>query len=322
MKTLRIPVYLFVISMVVAAGRPSMVFAEFNLDKLKGWAEKAKGYQEKLKQDSPSNTSAQTDPSAQASSDTALTPETQGGSITQTGPNILGIRLGMAPSEVRRILEGRPGMRVIETPSALAYQPVAGHQKKIPNSDYVLSLIAIPIRGEHETIQVDFTPVAGRERAVSIELKQSFPVGQKPSVEATVRALIDKYGAVSNKSSPGGLYFWRFDSQAKLLDIKPGVVTNHADVCRNPARSVLRTSLGNAQPLHDLLVKFENCGHTQVFAQLDSGSSPVVHSLKVHLSAWVEAVAARRASDRFIENYGKSEAGKKIREADKRKLDL
>jgi hypothetical protein len=45
-------------------------------------------------------------------------------------------------------------------------------------------------------------------------------------------------------------------------------------------------------------------------------------SLSVSLSAWVEAVAARRAADRYVEAYEKGEVGKEIRKADQRKLEL
>lgn len=306
--------------------------ADFSLDKLKSLAEQAKAYQERLKQGSPSNTSAQTDPSAQASSNPMLTSETPGNN-TQTGPNILGIQLGMTPSEVRRILAGRPGVRVNEARSALMYQPIAGHQKRIPNSDYVELISA---SGGLENITVVFTPVAGRERAISIERKQDFPAGQKPSIEATVGALIDKYGPYSYKLSPGGPfinYFWRFNSQAKLRDIKPDVPEGrgYSDICRNPARAALtaQQNLNSAQDIkmrQDILAKFEKCGHTQIFAELDGGGAradaPVVNSLKVILSAWVEAVATRRTVDSLIENYGKDQAGKEIQKADKRKLDL
>lgn len=337
MKTLRIPVYLFAASMAVAMGGPSTVFAQFNLDKLKSLAEQAKTYQEKLKQASPSTDPAQAESSAQASSGTVLTSETQGGNITtQMGPDIVGIRLGMAPGEVRRILEGRPGMRVNEARSALMYQPIAGHPKRIPNSDYVASIFATPVRGNLENITVVFTPVAGRERAISIERKQDFSAGQKPSIEATVGALVDKYGPYSYKLSPGGPfinYFWRFDSQAKLRDKKPDVPegTGYSDICRNPARAALEAqrNANSAQDIklrQDILAKFEKCGHTQIFAALDGvaarADAPIVNSLKVILSGWVEAVAARRDVDRFVENYGKGEAGKEVREADKRKLDL
>lgn len=336
MKTLRIPVYLFVVSMAVAMSGPSTVFAQFNLDKLKSLAEQAKTYQEKLKQGSPSNVPAQPYLSVQTSSDTVLTSNIPDRNDTRAGHNILGIQLGMTPSEVRKILEGRPGMRVNEARSALMYQPISGHPKRIPNSDYVASIFATPIRGNLENITVVFTPVAGRERAISIERKQDFPIGQKPSIEATVGALVDKYGPYSYKLSPGGPfinYFWRFDSQAKLRDIKPDVSEGrgYSDICGNPARAALEAqqNANSAQDIklrQDILAKFEKCGHTQIFAALDGvaarADAPVVNSLKVILSGWVEAVAARRDVDRFVENYGKGEAGKEVREADKRRLDL
>lgn len=334
MKTLRMPVYLFVVSMTVAMGGPSTVFAQFNLDKLKNLAEQAKAYQEKLKQVSPSNDPAQTEPSAQANSDAVLPSETPVGNITQAGPNILGIQLGMAPSEVRKILARRPGIKIGEMPGFLLYQPASGERKEIPNSRYIKRLITLP--GSVEQITVDFTPTAGRERVISVERRQTFRAGQQPTINATTEALVDKYGPFSYQFKPGGPfinYFWRFDSQAKLRDVKPDVSEGYAynDICRRPARAALegQSNIKSAQGIkihQDLLAKFEKCGHTQIFAELDGGGAradaPVLRSLTVVLNGSVEAVAARRDVDRFVENYGKGEAGKEVREADKRKLDL
>lgn len=336
MKTLRIPVYLFIVSMAVAMGGSSTAFAQFNLDKLKSLAEQAKAYQEKLKQGLPSNASAQTDPSTQTGGDNALTSETPSGNIAETGPNILGIQLGMTPNEVRKILDTRPGIKVREVRGVLMYQPASGSPKPIPNSGYVKEINTFPAPVSTEAIIVTFTPTAGRERAISVERRQTFPVGQQPTINATSEALVDKYGPVSYKLKPGGPfinYFWRFDSQAKLRDIKPDVPEGHGynDICRNPARAALaaQQNTNSAQDIklrQDILSKFEKCGHTQIFAELDGGGAradaPVMRSLQVILSAWVEAVAARRAVDSFVENYGKGEASKEVREADKRKLDL
>lgn len=332
-----IPVLVLICGVMLAGGISSTALAEFNLEKLKGLAEQAKAYQEKLKQGSPSNASAQTDPSTQASRDTALTSETSGGNITtQMGHDILGIRLGMSPADARHILEKHPNLIVREVRGALVYQPASGHPRQIQNSGYVKLFSAIPKGGfgSRESITINFTPTAGRERAISIEREQTFLVGEEPSADAATKALLDKYGPLSYKRNPGGPftnYFWRFDAQGNLRDVKRDVVVDYGDVCGNPARAALETmptinSPQDAQQLQGLLAKFEKCGHTQIFAQLDVGGARadarIVRSLKVILSGWAEAVAARRSIDIFIENNGKDQAGKDIHKADKRKLDL
>lgn len=324
------------IGMALISSFSTTSYAEFNLDKLKSLAEQAKAYQEKLKQSSPSNVPAPTGPSAQASSDTALTSETPGGNATQVGPNILGIRLGMTPNEARKILDTRPGIKVREVRGVLMYQPASGSRKPIPNSGYVKELNTFPAPVTTEAILVTFTPTAGRERVISVERRQTFPAGQQPTIDATVEALVEKYGPFSYKRKPNPLgvfieYFWRFDSSTRLLNANTGTVGAESDVCANPARAALGATPLNFSPLsikvfQDLLTKYEKCGQPQVFARLDTGGAradaPLVRSLSVSLSGWVEAVAARRDVDRFVENYGKGEAGKEIREADKRRLDL
>lgn len=294
--------------------------ADFSLDKLKSLAEQAKAYQERLKKDAPSNVPAQADPSAQASNDTVPTSETPRND-TRAGLNILGIQLGMTPNEVRKILDTRPGVKVREVRGVLMYQPASGSPKPIPNSTYVKELNTFPDPISTERIIVTFTPTAGRERAISVERSQTFHPGQQPTIDATVEALVEKYGPLSYKRKPNPLgvfidYFWRFDSSSKLLKANTGPVGAESDVCASSARAVLIS----------ILPTFEKCGQTQVFARLDTGGAradtPLVRSLSVSLSAWAEAIAAKRSVDSFMENYGKDQAGKEIQKADKRKLDL
>lgn len=268
------------------------------------------------------------------------------GSTTQAGPNILGIRLGMTPGEVRKILEARPGIKKVgEVRGVLMYQPASGQPKPIPNSGYINKLVALPGPVVYEDLSVRFTPTAGRERAVSIIRRQTFLEGQQPTIDVTVKALVEKYGPFSYKRKPNPLgvtidYFWRFDSSARLLNGNTDAAGGENDVCANPADAALEVAApssgfspewfkANQQLIkvhQELLSKYEKCGQTQVFARLDTGGAradaSLVRSLSVNLSAWVEAVAARRATDRYVQAYEKGEIGKGIGIANQRKPEL
>lgn len=326
------------IGVVLISSFAATSYAEFNLDKLKGLAEQAKAYQEKLKQGAPSNVPVQTGPSAQSSSDTVQTSETQGeNTTTQIGPNILGIRLGMSPTEVQKTIQKLPRLKSFPEKSTLDYLPASGGWKPIPNSEYVYRLQAkVPPFGL-ESLLVVFTPFAQQERAVSIERQQIFPPDQKPTVETLVSALTEKYGPIAYKRNDiNAHYFWRYDANGKPMrgnidtrnitqnngcDCAPQPYPNLTSSC--PTQKAMSRARENIQKY---LLETENCGHTQVHVKfaLDRSrpDSPLVNSMTVYLGAWGEAVAARRSADKIRENYGKTAREKEIGEAGKRKLDL
>lgn len=312
-------------------------YAQFNLDKLKSLAEQANAYQEKLKQVSPSNVPAQTDPSAQTNSDAVLTSETRGGNITQTGPDILGIRLGMNPTEVQKIIQNFPRLESFSEKATLDHLPASGGWKPIPNSEYVGRLQAHQGKSIRvESLIVAFTPFAQQERAVSIERKQIFPPDQKPTVETLVSALTEKYGPISYKRNNafGNNYFWRYDANGKPLganvDTKNITQNNGCDCAPQPYPGLTSScptqkAMNRAsENIQKYLLETENCGHTQVHVKLalERPDSPLVNFMTVYLGAWGEAVAARRSADKIRENYGKTAREKEIGEAGKRKPEL
>jgi len=133
-----------------------------------------------------------------------------------SGPDVIGIRIGMSPQPVLGIMKQRDFGTGGSLPTkmdraTLVYRNAAGAELPIKGADYVSYVSG---NTKDQFVQVHFAPVPGRDNAVvALRREVRFEIERdRPLFGSVVRALAEKYGrAVAlKKESPANL-LWSFD---------------------------------------------------------------------------------------------------------------
>ncbi len=167
--------------------------------------------------------------------------------------DVAGVRLGMSPEQVRAVLKSRKLLDYLESARSLSDDPAAAVQ--LPAGGRFVNSIAAwtssstsagASAGDGEAYEVMFTPVPGRERAMSIIHSIAYSTGN-PATEAALQSgLIKKYGGYSGADLPGSPT-WRVQRGGDVLA---------GDSCsRRAVVGGLRELDAGAQPRQNLALK-------------------------------------------------------------------
>jgi len=146
-----------------------------------------------------------------------------------TGPDILGIRVGMTSEEALAILKARAPKETWQTFSAqLTFQDSRFQSVKLPNGTFRGAVKNRSADSSGNMYIVYLTPTPGKERVAAVTRYQGFNqyTQERPLFDSLVAGLIEKYGKPTlNQSQKGGYarLIWAFDAGGKPrpLTIKP-----------------------------------------------------------------------------------------------------
>ena len=172
-----------------------------------------------------------------------------------SGPDVIGLRIGMAPAQAREMFKShgfgsstkspnRPVDSYAEGSNTLAFSPPGQAPHPVPHTNYVARIsgainnIKYPAtESSGGLLTVFFGPVPGQEGIVMLNRTEYIPASKKLTVDAFAKTLVEKYGTPTEllPDSPG-TYRWRYDSNGTLRKptpatsfvgcprLKPGVV--------------------------------------------------------------------------------------------------
>jgi hypothetical protein len=157
-----------------------------------------------------------------------------------SGPDVLGLRIGMAPDHAREMFKShgfrssakspnRPVENYVEGSNTLAISLPGQAPQPVPNTNYVarisgaISDIKTPAT-ENAVVMLTafFGPAPGQEGIVSLNLTEYIPASKNPTVDAFAKTLVEKYGTPTEllPGSPG-IYRWRYDNNGTLRKPAP-----------------------------------------------------------------------------------------------------
>lgn len=243
MKKIHIPVSLALLGVALAGGIPGAAYAEFNLDKLKAMAEKAKVYQERMKQNSqplPENTSGTV-------SDSGVLPEQSGISDAGTGGakesarkkiDIVGVKLGMSLDEaIKALRQHNPKLSIIEL-KKLTFEDLRN-----PNHPAHIVLQDGP-NDFHERTQI-FVSLPPRAQVIEFQRELVYAKGKAPTRANVLTALKEKYGDPSKNQQE-----YQFSNLTWHIDRNP--TGQYIDGC-HPKPGLFRN-------IHTIKASKANCG--------------------------------------------------------------
>jgi hypothetical protein len=231
---------------VLFSGISSAAYAEFNLDKLKAIAEKAKAYQEKVNQGAQQPSSSG-QPAMPPSTDKVSDLSTNDPSIAlfnadaqnlATKYDVAGIKTGMSIAEARAAINKKTHLKVHrESEASLVFRTIDDSDSLL--GKFIKDIIAETDNfrrgtGNKESLSVRFSPAPGHERVVEVTRDLRFSKENRPKSDEYMNALIEKYGqpVISEKSgqtiyaeSAVNKLIWFFDHQGNpaVLAKTPGL---------------------------------------------------------------------------------------------------
>jgi hypothetical protein len=237
---------------------------------------------------------------------------TSGGS----GPDVVGLRLGMTAAEARAIFKSRI---LVSDHLRLNYQEIKGtlsfllpnfSPQPVSNSDFI-SIMGTQGKGKDELMRsviVSLTPVPGHEEIVTVYRIEPIEASKKITFGAFEKLLVDKYGGPPTYTGPGApqMHFWIYDKNGSLL--KPGTKSFTAE-CSTFERNFESTN-SNVVLAYDTHSKLTGapsfsqlagqCGATFLYLimNLDGGNAgpnTLVNSYQTHLIGF--DVASRASTD-------------------------
>jgi len=240
-----------------------------------------------------------------------------------SGPDVLGIRVGMTHAEASAVLRTRAPKKNWQTTSlTLQFEDSRNQRAAVPNGTFRAALLTKKLRLTTETPDTYlafFSPTPGDERVVAFVLNQYF-LQQRPLLKDVTAQLVGKYG------KPGEVlydtqFLWAFDSKGAprpLSQDQSGSPCRHVqqvgflDQREVPSWSIDYKPAGeiNRKPIDHVA----SCGAFMVRAKLMNVSADgFVLALQIELIGHELATAGKLAALRMIDDAKASElAGARV----------
>lgn len=213
------------IGMALISSFATTSYAQFNLDKLKSLAEQAKAYQEKLKQGSTEQSSPATLPQGMDSAAQAAT----GG---QQQVDIVGVKIGMTPSEALKVLRAHnPKLAIIREQKVF----FEDFEKQNHPWQIILQDQADNSKSTKEMVML-YVSLPPSERVVQVIRELEYPRRTGgPSVETVESMLKGKYGIPKSAKSHqvNSRLVWHYDLPQRQGYPEPEQCYPDASVFRN-----------------------------------------------------------------------------------------
>lgn len=246
-----------------------------------------------------------------------------------SGPEVLGLRIGMGPADVRRVYTER-GFKFKEGLDSYDTHELGRTDTGQPISlKYIYHLHGVFDGGAgsaFQIVRVVFTPTPGRERIMGIKRETRNPVNKYPTLAAFEKSLIEKYGIPSYKDSMNETpkkYRWVFDREGKLQSPSDFFDWSDFDVCAGPPfdsrLSLHDSNMSEIQEISDRAMSTK-CGSIALDIKagfLDSaynGPETLIDEYSMELSGYDEyigsAIATKLELAALLENQRKKAVSK------------
>jgi hypothetical protein len=264
---------------------------------------------------------------------------------TGSGPDVIGLRIGMAPHQAREMFKShgfesstkstnRPVASYAESSNTLVFSLPGQAPQPVPNTNYVARIsgaindIKYPAaESSGGLLTVFFGPVPGQEEIVLVNRTEYIPASKKPTVDAFVKTLVEKYGTPTEllPDSPG-TYRWRYDSNGTLR--KPTPATSFVGCPR------LRPGVVEFQPLESPLMIQEyklsapKCGAIFLEVALGfegfnyAGPGTLIKNYTTHMTGLDVTIRALEAAKRIVDKAQIEASGAAIKKGQLQKAGL
>lgn len=262
-----------------------------------------------------------------------------------SGPDVIGLRIGMAPHQAREMFKShgfesstkspnRPINSYAESSNTLAFSLPGQAPQPVPNTNYVARMsgaindIKYPAaESSGGLLTVFFGPVPGQEEIVLLNRTEYIPASKKPTVDAFVKTLVEKYGSPTEllPDSPG-TYRWRYDSNGTLRKLTPA--TSFVGCPR------LKPGVVEFQPLESPLMIQEyklsapRCGAIFLEVALGfegfnyAGPGTLIKNYTTHMTGLDATIRALEAAKRIIDKAQAGASGAAIKKGQPQKPGL
>lgn len=194
-----------------------------------------------------------------------------------SGPDVLGLRIGMAPDLAREMFKShgfgssakspnRPFDTYAEVTNMLTFGPSGQTPQPVPHTNYLARIsgaindVKYPAaESSGGLLTVFFGPVPGQERIVLLNQTEYIPASKKLTVDTFAKTLVGKYGTPTElpPDSPG-TYRWRYDSNGTLR--KPSSPTSLLGCPRLKPSNVEFQPLVSTQLIQEYMQSTLRCG--------------------------------------------------------------
>ncbi len=194
-----------------------------------------------------------------------------------SGPEVLGLRIGMAPDQAREMFRShgfgsstkspnRPLDSYAEVSNTLTMGLPGQASQPVRNTNYLARIsgamndVKYPAtESSGGLLTVFFGPVPGQERIVLLNQTEYIPASKKPTVDAFAKTLVEKYGTPTELPPNSlGTYRWRYDSNGMLR--KPTSATSFAGCPRLKPGNVEFQPLGSPLMIQEYKQATPQCG--------------------------------------------------------------
>jgi hypothetical protein len=262
-----------------------------------------------------------------------------------SGPDVIGLRIGMAPHQAREMFKShgfesstkspnRPVNSYAESSNTLAFSLPGQAPQPVPNTNYVARISAAindikypAAESSGGLLTVFFGPVPGQEEIVLLNRTEYIPASKKPTVDAFVKTLVEKYGTPTEllPDSPG-TYRWRYDSNGTLR--KPTPATSFVGCPR------LKPGVVEFQPLESPLMIQEyklsapRCGAIFLEVALGfegfnyAGPGTLIKNYTTHMTGLDATIRALEAAKRIVDKAQTEANGAAIKKGQQQKAGL
>lgn len=230
-----------------------------------------------------------------------------------SGPDLVGLRLGMTPDEVMTALKARAPKEKWQTVmSDLRHTTSTGMLSPVPGGRFTAAII----NDTRNTTRADeywayLAPVPGKERVIAIARRQNF-LQERPLVDNTIAALIEKYGPPAARDPSDKLILgWSFDTAGKPRAFPQDPYTLSTICLGSQPLYQTPREVGNWSVRYEAeatvsrkKVRYEElCGATVVRARIvAAGTGGFAQALTVELIGHAAATQGMRDLDAFMQN--------------------
>jgi len=262
-----------------------------------------------------------------------------------SGPDVIGLRIGMAPDQAREMFKShgfgsstkspnRPFDGYAEGSNTLAFSLPGQAPQPVPNTNYVARMsgaindIKYPATERSGAlITVFFGPVPGQEGIVSLNRTEYIAASKKPTVDAFVKTLVEKYGTPTElvADSPG-TYRWRYDSNGTLR--KPTPATNFVGCPRLRPGVVEFQPLGSPLMIQEYKQSAPRCGAIFLEVVLGfenfnyAGPGTLIKDYTTHMTGLDATIRALDAAKGIVDKAQAEANGAAIKKGQQQKASL
>ena len=258
------------------------------------------------------------------------------------GPDVIGLRIGMAPAQAREMFKShgfgsstkspnRPVDSYAEGSNTLAFSLPGQAPHPVPHTNYVARIsgaindIKYPAtESSGGLLTVFFGPVPGQEGIVMLNRTEYIPASKKLTVDAFAKTLVEKYGTPTEllPDSPG-TYRWRYDSNGTPR--KPTPATSFVGCPRLKPGVVEFQPLESPVMIQEYKQSVPRCGAIFLEVALGfegfsyAGPGTLIKNYTTHMTGLDATIRALEAAKRIVDKAKAEASGAAIKKGQQQK---